>query len=62
MNLTHRNLKNLEKILKCLSTWDLEAMGKRNLETAKALNWTKIGKMTVAAYGLSSVNTRMARS
>lgn len=52
----------LKEILQRLATWDLEAMGKLNLEAAKALSWTKIGEMTVAAYGLSPANTRAVHS
>lgn len=46
------NEQGLKMILQRLSTWDLEAMGRRNLEAAKTLNWKKIGQMTVSAYGL----------
>lgn len=43
--------QGLKETLQRLSTWDLNAMGQINSEAAQALNWTRIGAMTMAAYG-----------
>lgn len=45
--------QGLREALQRLPTWDLNAMGQTNLQAVQALNWKKIGEMTVAAYDLS---------